>query len=109
MGSVRRTTTIKKAASAMQRMAFLVFSLLYFPLSVLSVPKPDQDNLVIHLHSNRSTPGEVDLDIHPAQLEGASKSPKSGAGFDYLNADTNANGDGNANANANANARGYFW
>ena len=43
----------------MQQMAFLIFSLLYFPFSVLSLPKPDPDNLFIHLHSNKSTGGEV--------------------------------------------------
>ena len=102
----------------MQKIAFLIFSLLYFPFSVLSVPKPDPDNLFIHLHSNKSTAGEVrigrissldhsvlqlpytfclwqfssmaifyspfchqvGLDIHPAQLEGQSISPKSAAG-----------------------------
>jgi len=63
-------------------MAFLIFSLLYyFPASVLSNPKPDPDYLFVHLHSNRSTAEEVALDIHPAQLGGASKSPKSAAGY----------------------------
>ena len=38
----------------------IIFSLvLLLPLSVLS--KPKSDNLYIHLHSNRSTPGEVRL------------------------------------------------
>ena len=35
--------------------AFLIFSLLYFPLSVVSEP----EYLFVHLHSNRSTGGEV--------------------------------------------------
>jgi len=74
-------------------MAFLIFSLLYyFPASVVSNPKPDPDYLFVHLHSNKSTAGEVALDIHPAQLGGASKSPKSAAG--YNNANANAIGSG---------------
>ena len=40
-----------------QEMAFLLSLLLLFPLSVLSEPKPD--NLFVHLHSNKSTAGEV--------------------------------------------------
>ena len=86
----------------MKRVAFLICSFLYFPLSVVSVPKPDPDYLFVHLHSNRSTGGEVsylfghlaelvssfchqvDLDIHPAQLEVASKLPKSEAGCGIL-------------------------
>jgi len=54
-----------------------MFSPLYFPLLVLSAPKPDPDYLTIHLHSNKSTEGEVALDIHPSQIEGPSMSPRS--------------------------------
>ena len=78
-----------------------IFSLLHFPILVLSSPDSDPDYLTIHLHSNKSTGGEVikflricvffwwivescgkqvDLDIHPSQLEGPSISPKSAAG-----------------------------
>ena len=77
-----------------EKMDIFISSLLFYPLSVLSVPKADTDYLFVHLHSNRSTGGEVtlfffllvdfshqvSLDIHPPELEGASKSPKTAGG-----------------------------
>ena len=73
-------------------MIFQIFSLLFLPLLVLSEPESD-NYLFIHLLSNRSTGGEVrnsdlliylsqqvDLDVHPAQLGEASKSPQAAGG-----------------------------
>ena len=42
-----------------EKMDIFISSLLFYPLSVLSVPKADTDYLFVHLHSNRSTGGEV--------------------------------------------------
>ena len=47
----------------MEQIAFLIFSLLHLPLSVLAkAPKGDPDNDVnIHIHLNKSTGGKVKI------------------------------------------------
>ena len=62
-----------KNKQKMQQIAFLVSSLLYF--CVLPYPKPDPDYLFIHLHSNRSTGGEVRGSFDDYHQSGGSGNP----------------------------------
>merc|ERR1712105_228316 len=76
MGLVVKRLRRNKKEGEMQGIAILIFSLLSLLLPLVSPrPKSDPEYLYIHLHSNRTSPGEIALDIHPSELDKASNPP----------------------------------